>query len=134
VVKPACSVSCRVLPGQQGAVLDLLLHHLVVPGGFVVRVQQHVRVQVDQAGDQGLAGQVDALGIGRGLDASGRADRFDAPVRHQHRPAALRGAVAGPDPLGRQQRRRLSDQGQCEQGQRCQLSHGFTSIKGDQQS
>ena len=57
-------------------------------------------MQVDQARDQGLAGQGDALGVGRGGHTPGRADFLDAAVFHQHRPARARLAVAGPDAVG----------------------------------
>jgi hypothetical protein len=70
-----------VLASEQGAVFDRFLHHLLVPAGFIVGVQQDVRVQVHQAWHECLAGQVDAFGVARHGDAGRRADRLDASMR-----------------------------------------------------
>jgi hypothetical protein len=94
----------RVVRRFDRAVGRRFLEHLVVPRGLVVRMQEHVRVQVDEARQQGGAGQFDALRVGRRADRGGRADGRDLAVAHQHRPTGIRGvAVGGPHAVGEQQ-------------------------------
>src|SRR5439155_1553579 len=49
------------------------LEHLVIPARFVIRVQQNVRVRVDQSRQQRGPGQLDDAGVGRHLDLAFRA-------------------------------------------------------------
>jgi len=92
-------------PCQQHAVLDAFLQHLIVPAGFVIWVQQHVRMQVHQARDQRLARQRDALGAGRHVDIGRGPGGLHLAVHDEDGPAGMRRAFAGPDPFRRQQDR-----------------------------
>ena len=56
-------------------------------------------MQVDQARHQRRAGQGDALRIRGRVDGVRVADGDDRAVAHEHGPAGMRGAFAGPDPL-----------------------------------
>ena len=61
-----------------------LLQHLIVPRRLVVRMQQHVRMQVDHAGHQRHARQVDDHRVRWRLHARRHADGGDASVLHEH--------------------------------------------------
>jgi hypothetical protein len=118
--------------GLQRAICERLGEHLIVPQRLVVRMQEQVRVQIDQAGSERGAGQGDALGIRRRLDAVGRTDRGDLAVVHQHRPAGMRGvAVGGPHAVGQQQgilRRCIGGDGQRCGGQQRGADRGPDSV------
>ena len=58
-MKPARSVALRVDHGRDRAVGERLLEDLVVPERLVVRVEEDVRVRVDEAGQERHARQVD---------------------------------------------------------------------------
>ena len=78
----------QMIDGAGGAQGEALVHHLVVPRGLVVGVEQNVRVAFDQAGQQGRAGQVDHLGVG-GVDGGGGTGGLDAS-RRARAPPSLR--------------------------------------------
>ena len=62
-----------------------LVRHLIVPGGFVVRMEQDVRVTFDQARRQRRAGQIDDARAGGGR-AGVSAGRVDPVAFDPHRP------------------------------------------------
>ena len=70
--------------GTRDAQAEWLLEHLIVPVRLVVRMQQHVRVQIDHAGHQRHTGQIDYRCISGRLDRRRWADGCDATVLHQH--------------------------------------------------
>ena len=76
------------------------LQHLIVPRHLVIGVKQQMAVAFDEAGQQGLAGQGDALGIGWGGKI--RPHRHDAPIIDQHLPARVH-RLPIPHPIGRYQ-------------------------------
>ena len=81
----------RVRGGFQRAVVLRLLQHLVVPQRLVVGMQEHVRVEVDQARHQRRARQRDALRVGGRPHRRRIADRLDGAVADQHDPAGMQG-------------------------------------------
>ncbi len=80
-----------------------LLQHLVVPEDLVVGAEQQVRVELDQPGDQGLAGQGDHSGARRGRHRALRPDAHDAVALDRHHPARVRRRVARAPHSGRLQ-------------------------------
>ncbi len=60
------------------------MEDLVVPGGFVVGMEEEVGVAFDHAGEQGFAGQVDYCRVSRCWD--GGADCFDFVAADQDGP------------------------------------------------
>jgi hypothetical protein len=101
-VNPASNVA-RV-PGRfQRAIVLGLLQHLIVPRRLVVRMEQEMRVQVDEARRQRSACKIDAHRIGRRIERGDRADRGDGAVAHAHAPAVMRRVAVGrPDAVGKQ--------------------------------
>jgi hypothetical protein len=77
VVKPANSVTRRGRRAHR-AQLERLAQHLVVPARLVVRMQQEVRVQIDQA-RHGTFRDIDAL-AGAASSAFGRDVRDRSPT------------------------------------------------------
>ena len=74
-----------------------LLQDLVIPQGLVVRVEQDVRVQVDEAREQGHARQVDRRGLPRAtLTSPAWPDRLDPIAADDDGPAVVR---LGVDPV-----------------------------------
>ena len=67
-----------------GAQLERLLEHLVVPRRLVVGVQQQVRVQVDQPRDEVLVVEREPARRGGHGDLPRRCDRLDASAAHEH--------------------------------------------------
>src|SRR6185312_4515524 len=80
----------HVVDRFDGAIRQRLLQHLIIPQRLVIRMQEDVRVRVDQPRQQRGAGQVDGLRIRRQLDRIARPDRGDLVAFHQHRPARVR--------------------------------------------
>ncbi len=70
--------------GAQG---QRFVQDLVVPAGFVIGMQEEVAVALDQAGQHGLARQVDDFGPGGRAEI--RADRGDLAVLDQDLPAGM---------------------------------------------
>jgi hypothetical protein len=84
-----------------------LAQHLIVPERLAVRVQEEVRVALDEPGDQRGAGQLDTRGAGGGADVLGRADRLDAVAAdHNDPPGVGRVEHAVPHRLGNDHRGR----------------------------
>ena len=71
-----------------GAQRQRLVQHLIVPQRLVIGMEEEVRMALDHARDQGLAGQVDDPGAGRRGDV--RPDGLDLVALDQHRPALVR--------------------------------------------
>jgi len=86
-----------LLAGAQGAIFRRLLQHLIVPQRLVIGVQQQMGVQVHQARDQGLAGQIDHLDTGGRGHSRGGAGRHDALALDQHHPTGMDRLVRRPD-------------------------------------
>ena len=87
VVKPDSSVLFRWLVARQtrsasGSFRTWSFHRCLV-----VRVEQHVRVRVDQAGQQRRSVQVDHAGVRRRLHVASRADGLDFLAANDHDPA-----------------------------------------------
>ena len=72
----------------RGAQAKRFVKHLVVPAGFVVRVQEDVRVSLYQAGQQGHPGEGDS-GCAGHPDALHRAHRVDTIPTHAHAPSRV---------------------------------------------
>ena len=81
VVKPACSVLLRVRHGEHRpeAVVELQAGVAAVR-----RIAVEVHVHVDQAGQQGHAGQIEAPRRGRDLNLGSRSRRGDAAIADDH--------------------------------------------------
>jgi hypothetical protein len=108
-----------VTAGAERPVGGRLLQHLIVPQRLVVGVQQQVRVQLDQAGDQGLAGQGDDLCVGRRGDLGLGPDRADLAGLDHDDPAPVRRRVPrAPHRVGLQQVARRLRGGGCGGAQR----------------
>jgi len=80
---------------QQHAVFHRLFQNLVVPAGFVIRMQQYMRMQIHQSGNQRPAGQFDAFRIGRRSDIRTGGVYFS--IHDQYRPSRMGLAFTGPD-------------------------------------
>src|SRR5262245_20953135 len=72
-----------MIHGAGGSQRESLVHHLIVPGSFVVGVQQNVRMALDESGHERGSGEVDHVRT-RSIDvwASG----FDAVAADAYRP------------------------------------------------
>ena len=68
----------RVVRRAGDAERERLVQHLIVPRRLVVRMQQQVRVPLDEPGQQRRAGQVDRRRAGGCADVGRRADGGDA--------------------------------------------------------
>ena len=88
VVKPACERRAQMIDRARHAKRLGLAQHLVVPRRFVVRVQQDVRVRLDQPGHERCARQFDHRRTGDRHVRSG-ANRLDAAAADQHCPARV---------------------------------------------
>ena len=76
-----------------GAQCETFVGHLIVPRGFVVGVEENVRVAFDQAWHEGGARKIDHLGAGC-IDAGGWTGSFDTRSVDANGPAFVRfGAV-----------------------------------------
>src|SRR5205814_5950059 len=65
------------------------VEHLVVPGSFVVRMEQHVRMRVDQSRHQCRARKIDRRRAGWRADLTTGAGGDDAVAGHEYRPAGM---------------------------------------------
>ena len=100
-MNPALSVARRWLVARAIADAKPFVQHLIVPGRFVVRVQQHVRVAFDQAGHQRGARKIADGGVAS-LDRRGRTNGFDVIAAHEDRPALVH-CLAVEDACGTQE-------------------------------
>ena len=80
----------QVIDGAGGAQGESLVRDLIVPGSFVVGVEQDVGVAFDEAGEQGGAGEVDDLGVG-GVDGGGGSGGLDAVAADADGPGVVGG-------------------------------------------
>jgi hypothetical protein len=66
-----------------------LARNLVGPRRLAVRVQQYVRVRLDESGHQRQAGQIYNLGAARGSDISRGPDGLYRRAAHEHHPPVM---------------------------------------------
>ena len=96
-------VYCRA----RDAKAQRLLEHLIIPVRFVVRMQQHMGVQIDHSRHQRHAGQIDDDRIAWRPDVGWHPDRRDFAILHQHDNARdRRGAGAIEHTCGAEENRR----------------------------
>jgi hypothetical protein len=98
----------EMVHGARHAQRQAFMRHLVVPRGFIVWVQEHVRVAFNQARHESEAGKIDDLGAGGGI--AFRASRFDAVAFDADGPIVVhRVAVKDPGRFQHDDGLRLSD-------------------------
>ena len=107
VVKPDVQSALEMIGRPADAQGLRLLEHLVVPGRFVVGMQQDVRVGIDQARQQRQPRQLDRAGILRSLDPVGRADAFNFAAADQNHPSRMRLDIGTIEDTGRPEQKRL---------------------------
>ena len=78
----------EVIDGACGAEGEAFVGDLVVPGSFVVGVEEDVGVAFDESGEEGGAGKVDDLGVG-GVDGGGGSGGLDAVAADADGPAIV---------------------------------------------
>jgi hypothetical protein len=107
-------VECRaqVVRRAGDAQGERLVEHLVVPRGLVVRVEQDVRMRIDQSGENGRARKLDDASVGRCPDLRGWSRAFDPVTANEDRPpvvdvGAIEDARRTEEDRGRRRRRRL---------------------------
>ena len=134
VVNPASSVARACTPGAQRAVGDRFLQHLFVPARLVVRVQEQVRMQVHEPGQQRGAGQLDHLGVRGRVHGARRTGGDDALALHQHDPAHVHRLAGRPHLRRPQQQRRVREgrrryerreQRECQPSPRQKVTHCY---------
>lgn len=77
-----------MIHGARGTESEAFAKNLIGPGRFIVRMQENMRVSLDEAGHQGGAGQIDDFRA-IGGNARRRARGFDAVALDKHHPPFL---------------------------------------------